>query len=62
MAAKGRATSEVFASKKQAEEQKCTNILIQDDEKKDVGEKCVWDDSGSLAFTHDAKKKAWKSH
>ena len=28
----------------------------------DVGEKCGRDDSRSLAFTDDAKKKAWKSH
>lgn len=77
LAAKRRAKAEVYAAKKQAEEQKMANILRRDDEKQVVfkvakqmmktnqdvvGEKCVRDDNGSLAFTDNAKKKAWKAH
>ena len=27
-----------------------------------VGEKCIWDDNGVLAFNEEEKKQAWKQH
>ena len=32
-------------------------------ENKDIiGEKCIWDNNGVLAFNEEQKKKAWKQH
>ena len=75
--AKRKARSEVYAARKLAEEKRFSNILRRDDEKQAlfkiakkmsqsnvdvVGEKCVRNDYGTLAFTDTAKKEAWRSH
>ena len=27
-----------------------------------MGKKCIWDDSGKLAYSDEEKKKAWRQH
>ena len=77
LAAKRRAKSVVYAAKKRVEEERFPNLLTRDDQKNEVfkiakqmtktnqdiiGEKCVRDDTGELAFDDKSKKAAWKSY
>lgn len=76
LAAKRKAKSEVYKARKSAQEEKFgnlrnkeqQNLLFKEARKMRgenvdiVGEKCVKDDSGNLAFDDDSKLSAWKSH
>ena len=64
----------VFAAKKKAEKEKLNNIekdtvtvfriakQMRKENKDIVGEKCIRNDSGKLAYSDDEKKIAWKQH
>ena len=64
----------VFAAKKKAEKEKLNDIdsdsniiyriakQMKQENKDIVGEKCIRDDDGVLAFNIEDKKKAWKQH
>ena len=64
----------VFAAKKKAEIQKLNNVENDDitvfciakqmkkENKGTVGEKCIQDNSGKLAYSDEQKKKTWKQH
>ena len=75
--AKRNANREVYTAQNSAVNEKCPNIETRDDQKQEmykvskqmqkinqdvVGEQCVRDDTGTLACTEEAKKKAWRSH
>ena len=72
--AKKVAKQTVFASKKKAEKEKLNDIdsdsniiyriakQMKQENKDIVGEKCIRDDDGVLAFNVEDKKKAWKQH
>ena len=72
--AKKVAKQTVFAAKKKAEKEKLNDIdsdsniiyrivkQMKQENKDIVGEKCIRDDDGVLAFNVEDKKKAWKQH
>ena len=72
--AKKIAKQTVFAAKKKVEKEKLKNIesdyvtvfriakQMRKENKHIVGEKCIRDDSGKLAYSDDEKIKAWKQH
>ena len=72
--AKKVAKQTVFAAKKKAEKEKLNHIdsdsniiyriakQMKQENKDIVGEKCIRDDDGVLAFNVEDKKKAWKQH
>lgn len=74
LAAKRKAKSEVYKARKSAQEEKFGNLRNKEQQNllfKEVrkmrgenvdivGEKCVKDDSGNLAFDDDSKLSAWK--
>ena len=76
LAAKREAKSVVYAAKKSAQEQKFSNLenregrnfvfklaqKLKNENQDVVGDKCVKDDDGKLAFDDHAKLNAWKSH
>ena len=64
----------MFAAKKKAEKEKMKNIepdthiiyhiakQMKQENKDIVGEKCIRDDNGVLAFNEEEKKEVWKQH
>ena len=72
--AKKVAKQTVFSAKKKAEKEKLNDIdsdsniiyriakQMKQENKDIIGEKCIRDDDGVLAFNIEDKKKAWKQH